>query len=50
MQDLDVAAARAAPVDLFVTDATSGAREGHALTPEDVAGLKTKPDGSRRQC
>ena len=48
MQDLDVQAAAAAPVDLFVTDATSGAKGGHALSVDDVALLKSKPDGSRR--
>jgi cysteinyl-tRNA synthetase len=48
MQDLDPAAAQAAPVDLFVTDATSGAKGGVALTKGDVAALKIKPDGSRR--
>ena len=48
MQDVNMAALQAAPVDLIVTDATSGAKGGEALTPENVAALKTKPDGSRR--
>ena len=48
MQDLDVETARNAPVDLIVTDATSGARGGQALSPNDVAGIKVKPDGTRR--
>jgi cysteinyl-tRNA synthetase, unknown class len=48
MQDLDVATAAQAPVDLIVTDATSGARGGKALTVDDVQRLKSKPDGARR--
>ncbi len=48
MQDLDVETARNAPVDLIVTDATSGARGGTALSADDVAGIKVKPDGTRR--
>ncbi|MEQ1670580.1 MAG: endo alpha-1,4 polygalactosaminidase, partial [Hyphomicrobium sp.] len=48
MQNLDVRAAAAAPADLIVADATSGAADGQALTPEDVAALKRRPDGGRR--
>ncbi len=48
MQNLDVSAARAAAVDLLVVDATAGGAEGGALTPDDVAALKIKPDGGRR--
>ena len=48
MQDVDITAIKAAPVDLLVTDATSGAKDGEALTEADVAALKVKPDGSRR--
>ena len=48
MQNLDVAAARAADVDLMVVDATAGATGGRALTASEVAALKTKPDGARR--
>lgn len=48
MQDIDIDAAAAAPIDLFVTDATSGARGGTALAAADVARLKLKPDGTRR--
>lgn len=48
MQDLEVANAAGAPVDLLVVDATSGAAGGKAMTPEDVRALQTKPDGGRR--
>jgi cysteinyl-tRNA synthetase, unknown class len=48
MQNLDVPAAAAAPADLIVVDATSGASGGRALTAEEVTSLKRKPDGSKR--
>ena len=48
MQDLDIAAARAAPVDLLVMDATAGASGGRGLNAEQVSALKTKPGGGRR--
>ncbi len=48
MQNLDVNAARATDVDLFVTDATAGGPDGRALAPAEVAALKVKPDGGRR--
>ncbi len=48
MQDLHVTRAAAAPVDMLVVDATSGAEGGRPLTTADVQALKAKPDGSRR--
>jgi cysteinyl-tRNA synthetase, unknown class len=48
MQNLDVATAAAAPADLIVVDATSGASGGRALTAEEVASLKRKPGGGQR--
>jgi len=48
MQDLDVTQTAATPIDLIVTDATSGAKGGRALTQQEVAALKTRPDGKRR--
>ncbi|MEQ1653722.1 MAG: endo alpha-1,4 polygalactosaminidase [Hyphomicrobium sp.] len=48
MQNLDVTAAAAAPADLIVVDATSGASDGRALTQNDVSALKRRPDGRRR--
>jgi len=48
IQSLNINAARAAPVDLIVADATAGGTDGRALTAADVAALKVKPDGSRR--
>ena len=48
MQNLDVTAAAAAPADLIVVDATSGATGGRALTADEVSSLKRKSDGGRR--
>lgn len=48
MQNLNVAEVRGSAVDLIVADATSGASGGGALTTDDVAALKIKPDGSKR--
>ena len=48
MQNLDVNAARATDVDLFVADATAGGPDGRALSLAEVASLKVKPDGGRR--
>ncbi|MEQ1715775.1 MAG: endo alpha-1,4 polygalactosaminidase [Hyphomicrobium sp.] len=48
MQDLNIEQARQTDVDLLVTDATSGAMGGRAISPEEVATLKVKPDGQRR--
>ena len=48
IQSLKIDAARTAPVDLIVADATAGGPDGRALTAADVAALKVKPDGSRR--
>ncbi|MEZ5900545.1 MAG: endo alpha-1,4 polygalactosaminidase [Hyphomicrobiaceae bacterium] len=48
LQELDPAAARSAPFDMLVTDATSGAKGGRALTPREINQLKVKPDGSPR--
>jgi cysteinyl-tRNA synthetase len=48
MQELNIERARQTRFDLLVTDATSGVVGGVAMTAEDVASLKTKPDGGRR--
>ena len=48
MQNLDPAAARTAPVDMLVVDATAGGADGRALTGAEVAALRTKPDGGQR--
>ena len=45
---LDVATAAASPYDLLVVDGTTGLGDGDAMTPDDVARLKRKPDGTRR--
>lgn len=48
LQELEVASARLSSFDLLVADATGGAKGGQPLSADDVAALKTKPDGSRR--
>ena len=45
---LDVATAAASPYDLLVVDGTTGLGDGDAMTPEDVARLKRRPDGTKR--
>ena len=45
---LDIASAAASPYDLLVVDGTTGVGDGQAMTTEQVARLKLKPDGGRR--
>ena len=48
MQNLNIKEAAAAPADLIVVDATSGAEGGRALTSDEVTSLKRRPDGGKR--
>lgn len=48
LNGLDVEATIAAPHDLLVVDATTGLTADRHFTAQEVARLRTKPDGSRR--
>jgi cysteinyl-tRNA synthetase, unknown class len=48
LQKLDVEHAAASPFDLLVIDYSHDGSQERVITPEEMARLKTKPDGSRR--
>ena len=48
LQNVDPDVLATAPYDLLVTDYSRDGSDALALTPQDVARLKVKPDGSRR--
>ncbi|MDX2155464.1 MAG: endo alpha-1,4 polygalactosaminidase [Hyphomicrobiaceae bacterium] len=48
LQRLDLARIEHSPYDLVVVDASRTGAEATSLTPDDVARLQRKPDGSRR--
>jgi cysteinyl-tRNA synthetase, unknown class len=48
LQKLDVDHAAASPFDLLVIDYSHDGSQERVITPEEMAKLKTKPDGSRR--
>jgi cysteinyl-tRNA synthetase, unknown class len=48
LQKLDVDYAAASPYDLLVIDYSHDGSQERVITPEEMAKLKTKPDGSRR--
>ncbi|MGD9784906.1 MAG: MJ1477/TM1410 family putative glycoside hydrolase [Hyphomicrobiaceae bacterium] len=48
LQKLDLAATASAPHDLIVIDYARDGSHDTALTPQDLANLKLKPDGTRR--
>jgi cysteinyl-tRNA synthetase, unknown class len=48
LQKLDVDYAAASPYDLLVIDYSHDGSQERVITPQEMAKLKTKPDGSRR--
>jgi cysteinyl-tRNA synthetase, unknown class len=49
LQNVSMKAVAASPFDLFVIDYSKDGSDAKAFTPGDVARMKVKPDGSRRQ-
>jgi cysteinyl-tRNA synthetase len=48
LNGMTIEEAAASPYDFLVVDGTTGLKSGAMMTREDVARLKTKPDGARR--